>query len=276
MKILVFDFEAPGSDYEHRAREQGRFALAPEQADRAADLWPILAFVALRLAGAAGDIDRPTLAKELNETHGLRFGPHVDLRGVHANLTDAAKHALDDIRHQVGGVRLPRTEAIEHAEALLEPSRMLQIVGEPGVGKSAVLKHLAERLTPEGSIIVLAPGRIVAGGWLAFAHQIGCPQTVSRDQLFNELGCSGGATLFIDNIDQIDDEGEWATLRDLLRGVVANPGWRTVITAWSGSSEWQRKLALTLRSRTGLPASIAPAKQPFSPVSEPTMNFGVV
>lgn len=35
-KILVFDFEAPGSDYEHRAREQGRFALAPDQADRAA------------------------------------------------------------------------------------------------------------------------------------------------------------------------------------------------------------------------------------------------
>lgn len=164
------------------------------------------------------------------------------MRSLHANLTDAAKHALEDIRHQVGGVRLARTEGIERAEALLEPSRILQIVGEPGVGKSAVLKHLAERLTPEGSIIVLAPGRIVPGGWLAFAHQIGCPQTVSREQLFNELGCSGGATLFIDNIDQIDDEGEWATLRDLLRGVVANPGWRTVVTAWSGSSEWQKKL----------------------------------
>jgi hypothetical protein len=141
-----------------------------------------------------------------------------------------------------GGVRLARTETIEQAEALLELSRMLRIVGEPGVGKSAALRHLAERLAPEGSIITLAPGRIVPGGWLAFAHQIGCPQTVSRDQLFNELGCSGGATFFIDNIDQIDDEGEWATLRDLLRGVVANPGWRTIITAWSGSDEWLKKL----------------------------------
>jgi len=27
-----------------------------------------------------------------------------------------------------------------------------------------------------------------------------------------ELGCGGGAALFIDNIDQIDDAGEWATV----------------------------------------------------------------
>ena len=31
-QILVFDFEAPGSDYDHRARERGRAVLAPDQA----------------------------------------------------------------------------------------------------------------------------------------------------------------------------------------------------------------------------------------------------
>ena len=53
------------------------------------------------------------------------------------------------------------------------------------------------------------------------AHAIGC--TVSQDDLFNELGCSGGATLFIDNIDQIDDAGDWATVTDLLTAVVELP-----------------------------------------------------
>ena len=37
-QILVFDFESPGSDYEHRARERARLVLKPDQADRAADL----------------------------------------------------------------------------------------------------------------------------------------------------------------------------------------------------------------------------------------------
>ena len=41
-QILVFDFESPGSDYEHRARERARLALAADQANRAAELWPVL------------------------------------------------------------------------------------------------------------------------------------------------------------------------------------------------------------------------------------------
>ena len=70
---------------------------------------------------------------------------------------------------------------------------------------------------------------------------------MSRDALFNELGCGGGATLFVDNIDQIDDEGEWATITDLLRGVLANPGWRAVATARRGNDEWKNKLPEGLR-----------------------------
>ena len=81
----------------------------------------------------------------------------------------------------------------------------MHIVGGPGSGKSSIMKHIAQRLQPEGRIIVLRNGRIIPGGWLPMAHAIGCP--VSQDELFNELGCGGGATLFIDNIDQIDDAG---------------------------------------------------------------------
>jgi hypothetical protein len=53
-QILVFDFESPGSDYEHRARERGRSVLASEQAHRAAALWPILIDQAGACARAGG------------------------------------------------------------------------------------------------------------------------------------------------------------------------------------------------------------------------------
>jgi hypothetical protein len=41
-QILPFDFESPGSDYEHRVRERARLVLTNDQAERAPDLWPVL------------------------------------------------------------------------------------------------------------------------------------------------------------------------------------------------------------------------------------------
>jgi hypothetical protein len=244
-QILVFDFESPGSDYEHRARERARLALTTDQANRAADLWPVLIDQAGACARAGGAFDRPAVVTPLETQHGFRFDQRADLRSVDARLSEAANRALDEMKDQVGGVRLARTEVIDQAHAALETKRMLHIVGGPGVGKSSVMKHLAQRLQPEGRIIVLRNGRIIPGGWLPTSHVIDC--SVSQDELFNELGCGGGATLFIDNIDQIDDAGEWATISDLLSGVAKSRGWRAVVTGGLDNAEWTTKLPAELR-----------------------------
>jgi hypothetical protein len=243
-QILVFDFESPGSDYEYRARERARLALTADSANRAADLWPVLIDQAGACARAGGALNRAAVVTPLEIQHGFRFDQRADLRLVEARLSEAADHALDEIKDQVGGVRLARTELVDRAYAALEPHRTLHIVGAPGVGKSWIMKHLARRLQPEGRIIVLRNGRIVPGGWLPMAHLFGC--AVSQDELFNELGCGGGATLFIDNIDQIDDAGDWATVTDLLAGVARNPGWRAVVTGGIGNDDW----------KTGLPTKV--------------------
>ena len=227
-QILVFDFESPGSDYEHRARERARFILAPDQANRATELWPILIDHAGACARAGGARARPDVVTPLAQQHQFRFDQRTDLRTVDDRLSVAANSALEEIKDQVGGVRLARTQLIDQAQTPLDLNRMVHIVGAPGVGKSSVMKHLAERIQPEGRIIVLRNGRITPGGWLAMAHVLGC--TMSKEELFNELGCGGGATLFIDNIDQIDDAGEWATITDLLAGVAETAGWRAVST----------------------------------------------
>ena len=244
-QILVFDFESPGSDYDHRAREWARAVLAPDQASRAADLWSILADEALAHDATGGELDRPTLIRNLEQKHGLRFEDRPDLRAVHARLSEATDHALADIKDSIGGARLSRAELIEEASQALEQSPVLQIVGASGVGKSAVLKALALRQRNEGTVLVLAPGRIISGGWLQMARVIECP--VSRNELLNELGCGGGATLFVDNIDQIDDADAWLTLRDLLRGVLECVGWRAVLTVRSDGLEWRANLPDEMR-----------------------------
>jgi hypothetical protein len=245
-QILPFDFESPGSDYEHRARERARFALAPDQSNRAAELWPVLLDYVGACARAGGSCDRPSSMQTLQTEHGFKFEPRADLRSVDSRLAEAARAALAEIKDDVGGVKLARIGLIDQAQAALEQHRLLHIVGMGGVGKSWVLKALAERLTPEGRIIVLRNGRIVPGGWMRMAHAIGC--VVSRDELFNELGCGGGATLFIDNIDQIAESAEWATVTDLLSGVAKNPGWRAVVTGTIGNEEWKATLGPTVQS----------------------------
>jgi energy-coupling factor transporter ATP-binding protein EcfA2 len=245
-QILVFDFESYGSDYEHRARERARLALIPEQASRATELWPILIEQAGATARAGGALDRNAVLTPLREQHNFQFDQRADLHSVDARFCEAASRTLDDIKDQVGGVRLARTELVDQAYVELEERRILHIVGGPGVGKSAIMKHLAERLQPEGRIVVLGNGRIIPGGWIQMSHVVSCP--VSQDELFNELGCGGGATLFIDNIDQIDDAGEWATVSDLLAGVAKCQGWRALVTGGVGNDEWKTKLPQGIRS----------------------------
>lgn len=78
------------------------------------------------------------------------------------------------------------------------------------------------------------------------AHTIGWAS--SQAELFNELGAGGGATLFIDNIDQIDDQGEWATVTDLLSQATRSQGWRVVATCGVESDDWKTKLPARVRT----------------------------
>lgn len=245
-KILVFDFESTGSDYDHRAREHLRWILAPDQTDRANDLWPVLIDFVGASARAAGAMDRASVVTTLEQQHGVRFTAHPYVRPVYERLTEAAEHALDEIDETVGGVRLARNSLIDEAYNVLHQYPVMLIQGRPGVGKSAIMKHLAERLCAEGCVLALRRGRIIPGGWAAMAHTIGWAG--SQAELFNELGAGGGAILFIDNIDQIDDQGEWATVTDLLSQATRSQGWRVVATCGVESDDWKTKLPARVRA----------------------------
>jgi hypothetical protein len=247
-QILVYDFESAGSDYEHRARERARLVLALDHMHRAADLWPILIDYTAACARAGGALTHANITTDLQQKHGLGLGVRLDLRIVDARLAEEAERVLAEIHDEVGGVRLARTELVDIAYSLLDNNRILHIAGAPGCGKSAVLKRLARRLQPEGRIVALRNGRVPSGGWLPMAQLIGCQ--ISQDELFNELGCGGGATLFIDNIDQIESAAEWATLSDLMTAVAKNRGWRAVVTGGLGSEEWKGKLPVTAKQAT--------------------------
>lgn len=235
-QILVFDFQSHGADHAHQARERCRAVLAPEQAGRSGDLWAVLSNGAMQSAAAAGSKDRAALADWLNKEHGFAFGTPADLRVMHARLKAEAQNALADIKDRIAGVRLSRTTSISDCLAALEGHKALAVTGAAGTGKSAVLKHLAQLQEAEGTILFLSRGRITAGGGLAWAHAVNCPLPV--EELFKEIACCCEATLFIDNVDQIDDPSQVTTINDLLRAAAANANWRIAFTAADTRAEW--------------------------------------
>ena len=106
-QILPFDFESPGSDYDHRAREQARSVLARKKLGRAADLWSVLSDEAWRATPQAAKWTG--LARSRTRANPqVSAGRRPDLRPAHARLSEASDDALADIKDDIGGARLSR------------------------------------------------------------------------------------------------------------------------------------------------------------------------
>ncbi len=227
LQILVFDFTAQGSAWEDLARERAVRALHADDGARAGGLWSSLIELALRSAASGGELKSGDLITELGN-QGFRLAGERRYSSARAALAEASRHALDDIRDQVGGARLTRHELVNAIHAALDVGRYVEIRGDAGVGKSGLLKHFAEQAAVEAPIIVLSPNRTTPRGWTAMRAVIGFDGTAR--ELLTDLAGDGAAILFIDNLDFFKED-ERRTVVDLVREVSNVPGFAIISTA---------------------------------------------
>lgn len=230
LQLLVFDFEAPGSGYRDFARERCRNALTPDHVGRADSLWGALVTIAFESAKRGGVLTREALLDELKPYDFKLAGERRHLEARRA-LAESARQALGDIKVQVGDIKLARHARLGEVRAALEHGRYLEIRGEPGVGKSGVLRQLAEAMQREGQIVVLMPHRCTPRGWSEMRSRIGFMGELR--ELLAELAADGGAMLFIDNLDFFSVE-ERATVVDLMREASRMAGISVLATARPG------------------------------------------
>lgn len=195
LQILTFDFSAPGSATEDLARERALRILHADDTPKVDALWRCLIELAIDIAKSGGDKTRSTLLEALTP---LGFRIVGDRRHAKARqaLAEDARLALTDIVNRVGSVVLRRLERIEAVREAFNHGRYVEIRGEAGVGKSGVLRHIAESLQTEGNVLVLSPGRCVPRGWSALRAQLGFEGTLH--ELLIELVNDGGAVVFLD------------------------------------------------------------------------------
>jgi hypothetical protein len=228
-QVLAFDFEQPGSLCALYARERCAALLAPEQAIRAAQLWDSLQQIALEIDAAGGDSDAAALRGRIAGELGYQLAGDRRMHVARDRLAEAAENTLATVGTHVRGVSLDRGNRVAEALSSLERGRYLEIRGAGGVGKSGILKDLARRLGVEARVIVVAPHRIVGGGWAALQAQLGCGATAR--ELLTDLAGDGGATLFVDGLDRFDDPGQRNTVSDLICAAAQVRGFRVVVTA---------------------------------------------
>jgi hypothetical protein len=227
LQILTFDFTATGSVSEDLARERALRALHVDDASRVDAFWASLIELAIGVAKGGGDRSRSALLESLQPL-GFHLAGERRYAGARVVLAEHARQALADIDNRVGQVVLARRERVDAVHEALDSGRYVEIRGDAGVGKSGVLRQLAESLQTESNLLVLSPGRCVPRGWSAMRAQIGFEGTL-RDLLV-DLANDGGAILFLDNLDSFSDE-ERLTVVDVLRDAAQVNGLSVLATA---------------------------------------------
>jgi hypothetical protein len=239
--ILVFDFESTAPLARTHGLALARQVLGDQDVSRAESLWSELIEISVSIAKVGGAIDREELRAKL-VGRGFRLAGDRDYRAARALLAQQARHTLAGIGTTVGGVTLVRHAAVEALNAALEENRFVELRGGPGVGKSGVLKLIAERVGRESVLIVLEQVSTPAGGWAAFAQRHCIPGTAR--EFFNDLAASGGGLVVVDGLEMFTDPGTQLTVNQLLREAAAVPGFAVLATARGaeadGGNRWIR------------------------------------
>ncbi|NLR75303.1 ATP-binding protein [Leeia aquatica] len=227
LQILTFDFTASGSASHDLALERAVRVLHPDDGSRAGAFWGSLIELAIDVAKSGGDRTRETALQALAQL-GYRFLGERRHATARAALAESSRLALADIRNRVGNVVLARQERVTATREALDRGRYVEIRGDAGVGKSGVLRQMAEAMQAESQVIVLSPGRCVPRGWTALRAQLSFDGTLR--ELLVELANDGGATIFVDNLDSFSAE-ERATVVDVVGEASVVPGVVVVATA---------------------------------------------
>lgn len=226
--ILEFDFEGSAPIARTYGLALARMALADEQVAHAEALWSRLVDLSIKTGTRGGEINTAALKANLAEA-GFKLAGEREYGSARLRLAELARNTLSHIGTSVASVTLPRLAAVAALDDAVETQRFIVVRGDTGVGKSSVLRHYAERVAERAPIIVLDREATPPGGWLYLANALGIPG--SADTFLTDLAASGGAYLFIDGIDMVDDAGRQRTISELLRAACAIPGFTVIATA---------------------------------------------
>lgn len=230
--IIHFDFQTVEVSRDAEAtRDRLRSLFVDDPESRARQVWDHLIAQAGRIIPVGGSLDRGALRQRMRSEGFTLAEPSAARRSALLAVDQESKRALAEIKTDIAGLRLHRHAASTALRKALDTARFIQLIGEPGAGKSALLKEFAEESANLGPVFVLKDARIQPRGWAALANVLG----IRADciEVLTDLAGAGEPILFIDGIDKITDPAVQITVNDILRTIAATPrlsDWKVVVT----------------------------------------------
>lgn len=227
--LIQFDFLREGATDPPDAINRIRDCLAPDDAAKAPLVWSRAVQLARASAGKSGQFDRARLVRLISPVARLRGA--TSLRLDLGKLTELAKSYANLIPDDVGGTRLDRTSLLENLGSKLTTTRVVQVRGLPGSGKSVVVRRAVQRALERGPILFLKAEQLEGTSWTSYATSQGL-SGAPLEQLLVEVAAAGTPIFFIDAIDRIEKEHQPVIL-DVIRAIVESPlldNWRVVVS----------------------------------------------
>ena len=162
----------------------------------------------------------------------VRLKVSPSFRGEIDTLVQFSTDGLNEIAESIDGFEVDRAALVQAVHERLSVSRVVNISGLPGCGKSVVLKRVAEEAGQRRANLFLKSDRLTGKSWVEFAAALDLKHR-KLDDLLAEIGACGTATFYIDGIDRINPDQKRIIL-DILNTIEANPGlsnWRVLATS---------------------------------------------
>lgn len=237
--LLEFDFLHEGAVDPPEAVDRLTPCLAASDAANAPLLWSHLQALARDGAGQSAIFDRPSLVTAVAGV--VRLSAASSLRSDLDALRTLAGAYAEAIPREVGGVHIDRPGLSAELDQVLTMSRLVQVRGLAGSGKSVMLRSLVERAVDAGPLLFLKADQLEGKSWRSFATHQGLSAAPLRS-LLAEIGATGTATLFIDAIDRVEI-AQQPIVAEAIRLIALDSAlsdWRVVATVRDGGAEMLR------------------------------------
>lgn len=196
-----------------------RGALKDAEPTAAPRLWDRLEKVARQKAAVNAIVVRPQLCLELAAD--FSFHPSRTFATAINTLNQEGRSALADIRDEISGFHVDRRDTLKRIFNAIPSKKLILLHGQPGCGKSAILKSLVEQGLESVPLVLLKSDRVSGASWNQYASNLGI-LSADLPRLVSELVVQGVKTFFIDGLDRMGMQ-ERNIVVDLVNAIIAVP-----------------------------------------------------
>lgn len=198
-------------------------------------LWHRLMTIAQSAKTTGGSLDSTRIEERLRGA--IKLHVSRSAKDDIARLEQYGRSARESIRREIDGYHLRRPAVLDDILAAMEGTRLVNVHGRPGSGKSVQLRDLADLLDGQGRpVLFLKADRLAEAGWVGLRNLLGLTSSSAVD-VFGSLSLSGDTVVLIDGVDRVQPVHRALVIDavEALVGGAAGESWSMVTTVRTGS-----------------------------------------